>query len=119
MLIILNRAAFVPARSFHKLCCCVLVAVSFVMVSIPAAAIDLRSATVQDINRAFDAGTLTSEELVRRYLASYMRGMDGADLFTHASLGKIPEQPYTDFLHEDSLRGARIGVLRDLFREGE
>jgi hypothetical protein len=69
MLIILNRAAFVPARSFHKLCCCVLVAVSFVMVSIPAAAIDLRSATVQDINRAFDAGTLTSEELVRRYLA--------------------------------------------------
>lgn len=48
-----------------------------------------------------------------------MRGLDGADLFTHASLGKIPEQPYTDFLHEDSLRGARIGVLRDLFREGE
>jgi len=69
MLIIPNRAAFVPARSFHKLCCCLLVALSFVMVSIPAAAIDLRSATVQDINRAFDAGTLTSEELVRRYLA--------------------------------------------------
>ncbi len=33
------------------------------------AQIDLRSATVQDINRAFEAGTLTSEELVRRYLA--------------------------------------------------
>ena len=51
-------------------------------------------------------------------LATYMRGLDGADLFTHASLGKIPEQPYTDFLREDGLRGARIGVLRDLFREG-
>lgn len=43
-----------------------------VLMSITAQAqaqIDLRSATVQDINRAFEAGTLTSEELVRRYLA--------------------------------------------------
>jgi hypothetical protein len=69
MLIVLNKAAFVSTRSLHTLCWCILVAVSIVMVSIPAAAVDLRSATVQDINRAFDAGTLTSEELVRRYLA--------------------------------------------------
>jgi amidase len=52
-------------------------------------------------------------------LATYMRGLDAADLFTHRSLGKIPQQPYTDFLDVDGLRGARIGVLRDLFREGE
>ncbi len=52
-------------------------------------------------------------------LASYMRGLDGSDLFTYRSLGQIPEAPYTDFLHEDGLRGARIGVLRDLFREGK
>ena len=52
-------------------------------------------------------------------LASYMRGLDAEDLFTHASLGQIPEQPYTDFLRADGLRGARIGVLRDLFRAGE
>ena len=52
-------------------------------------------------------------------LASYMRGLDAADLFTYRSLGQIPEQPYTDFLHKDGLRGARIGVLRDLFRQGE
>ncbi|CAN0432516.1 unnamed protein product, partial [Discosporangium mesarthrocarpum] len=51
-------------------------------------------------------------------LASYMKGLDGEDLFTHASLGKVPEQPYTTFLHPEGLRGARIGVLRDLFREG-
>lgn len=51
-------------------------------------------------------------------LASYMRGFDGEDLLTHAALGQIPEQPYTDFLVEDGLRGARIGVLRDLFRQG-
>jgi amidase len=52
-------------------------------------------------------------------LASYMRGFDGEDLITYSSLGQIPEQPYTSFLVEDGLRGARIGVLRDLFREGE
>ena len=42
---------------------------SAALLPIDAAAIDLRSATVQDINRAFEAGTLTSEELVRRYIA--------------------------------------------------
>src|SRR6185295_13329975 len=31
--------------------------------------IDLDSATVADINRAFDAGTLTAEKLVQLYLA--------------------------------------------------
>lgn len=49
-------------------------------------------------------------------LATYMRGMDAEDLFTHASLGRIPAEPYTAFLREDGLRGARIGVFRDLFR---
>ncbi len=52
-------------------------------------------------------------------LASYMRGFDGEDLMTYASLGEIPEAPYTTFLSEDGLKGARIGVLRDLFREGK
>lgn len=52
-------------------------------------------------------------------LASYMRGFDAEDLFTHASLGRIPAQSYTEFLSSDGLRGARIGVLRDLFRQGE
>jgi len=51
-------------------------------------------------------------------LASYMRGFDAEDLFTHASLGNVPEQPYTEFLDVDGLKGARIGVLRDLFRQG-
>jgi Asp-tRNA(Asn)/Glu-tRNA(Gln) amidotransferase A subunit family amidase len=51
-------------------------------------------------------------------LASYMRGFDGADLFTHQSLGRVSNVEYTSYLHSDGLRGARIGVLRDLFREG-
>ena len=34
-----------------------------------AKTVDLSNATIDDINAAFDAGTLTSEELVKRYLA--------------------------------------------------
>ena len=34
---------------------------------------DLQTATIEDINRAFDAGALTSEKLVRLYLASAMQ----------------------------------------------
>jgi len=52
-------------------------------------------------------------------LATHMRGLDAEDLFTHASLGSIPEACYTTFLKKDGLRGARVGVLRDLFRQGE
>ncbi|MFL6551041.1 MAG: amidase family protein, partial [Povalibacter sp.] len=36
--------------------------------SVQAAAIDLDTATIADINNAFDAGTLTSEKLVKMYL---------------------------------------------------
>jgi len=51
-------------------------------------------------------------------LATYMRGFDAEDLFTHASLGQISPEPYTDALRRDGLQGARIGVFRDLFRKG-
>ena len=34
----------------------------------PAQPIDITTATIEDLNRAFDAGTLTAERLVRRYL---------------------------------------------------
>ncbi len=68
MLKMLNAVRRFFSSLFHKPFCTALLTVSLV-VSVPALAVDLRSATVQDINRAFDAGTLTSEELVRRYLA--------------------------------------------------
>ncbi len=51
-------------------------------------------------------------------LATYMRGFDAEDLLTHSSLGRISPEPYTSALRRDGLRGARIGVLRDLFRQG-
>ncbi len=46
-------------------------------------------------------------------------GFDAEDLVTMASRGKIPEGGYTQFLDpENGLKGARIGVLRDMFRSG-
>ena len=51
-------------------------------------------------------------------MLSYMRGFDAEDLFTWESLGKLTKAPYTDYLDDDSLVGARIGVFRDLFRKG-
>lgn len=49
-------------------------------------------------------------------LLSYMRGVDPEDLFTWESLGKLDPRPYHEGLDTLALRGARIGVLRDLFR---
>lgn len=45
-------------------------------------------------------------------------GYDAADLPTQASVGKIPDRPYTSFVAKDGLKGARIGVLREMFRTG-
>jgi Asp-tRNA(Asn)/Glu-tRNA(Gln) amidotransferase A subunit family amidase len=50
---------------------------------------------------------------------SYMAGTDAADLFTLASLGKVPTDHYLSSLKKDGLKGARIGVLRDLFGRDE
>ncbi len=45
-------------------------------------------------------------------------GYDAGDLTTTASLGQIPAAPYTSFVAADGLRGARIGVLREMVRSG-
>ena len=45
-------------------------------------------------------------------------GYDPADLATEAGLGKIPDRPYTSFVSKEGLRGARIGVLREMVRKG-
>lgn len=45
-------------------------------------------------------------------------GYDPADLATEASIGKMPDQSYTSFIKADGLKGARIGVLREMVRSG-
>lgn len=45
-------------------------------------------------------------------------GYDAGDLTTVASFGNMPTAPYTSFVAKDGLRGARIGVLREMVRSG-
>jgi amidase len=51
-------------------------------------------------------------------LLDVIRGFDPEDLSTAESLARAPARPIAD-VGRDALRGARIGVLRDLFRQGE
>lgn len=45
-------------------------------------------------------------------------GFDPADLVTLQGLGRMPDHPYTSFVRPDGLAGARLGVLREMFRKG-
>jgi Asp-tRNA(Asn)/Glu-tRNA(Gln) amidotransferase A subunit family amidase len=45
-------------------------------------------------------------------------GYDAADLATEASIGRHPGRPYTSFVHTNGLKGARVGVLRQMVRTG-
>jgi Asp-tRNA(Asn)/Glu-tRNA(Gln) amidotransferase A subunit family amidase len=45
-------------------------------------------------------------------------GFDAADLVTLEGLGKMPDHPYTSFVSTNGLSGARLGVLREMFRKG-
>jgi amidase len=45
-------------------------------------------------------------------------GVDANDLITAQSLTQLPTVSYTSFLNPDGLRGARVGVLREMFRSG-
>ena len=51
-------------------------------------------------------------------MLTYMVGFDAEDLVTDAGRGRLPDRPYTEFLDRNALQGARIGVLRSLFRGG-
>lgn len=51
-------------------------------------------------------------------MTDVVAGFDAEDLLTITTPGNMPEGSYTQFLKKDGLRGARIGVFRDLFRQG-
>jgi amidase len=52
-------------------------------------------------------------------LLTYLRGIDPDDLLTAESAGKVDARPYTDHLFTGGAFDLRIGVLRELFRQGE
>jgi amidase len=51
-------------------------------------------------------------------LTDVVAGFDAEDLLTIVAPGNTPSEPYTSFLDANGLRGARVGVFRDLFRKG-
>jgi len=51
-------------------------------------------------------------------LTDAIAGFDAEDLLTVVAPGRTPSAPYVSFLDPKGLRGARIGVFRDLFRKG-
>ena len=51
-------------------------------------------------------------------LLDHLVGIDGGDLVTMAMLPHHPSTSYAEALDHDGLRGARIGVLREMFRSG-
>src|SRR5204863_5594531 len=51
-------------------------------------------------------------------LLTYLRGFDPDDLSTAASVGQFPARPYTDDLFTGGAFHGRVGVLRELFRQG-
>ncbi len=61
------------------------------------------------------AGTIARNVTDAAILMSVIAGVDPADLFTLASLGHAPMANYQPALQPDGLKGARIGVLRQLF----
>ena len=61
-----------------------------VAVGAQAQAVDVTSATIEDLNHAFDAGTLTSEQLVGRYLAR-IAAYDDAGPALNAVIALNPE----------------------------
>lgn len=46
-------------------------------------------------------------------------GFDPADLATQRTFGKLPTASYASFVDPQGLRGARVGVLREMIRPGD
>jgi Asp-tRNA(Asn)/Glu-tRNA(Gln) amidotransferase A subunit family amidase len=65
------------------------------------------------------AGPMARSVTDAAIVMSIMAGTDAADLFSYGGLGRTPSDNYLSALQADGLKGARIGVLRDLFGSGE
>lgn len=61
------------------------------------------------------AGPMTRNVTDAAVTMSIMAGTDAADLFSYQGLGHTPSDHYLSALRKDGLKGARIGVVRELF----
>lgn len=65
------------------------------------------------------AGPMTRSVTDAALTMSIMAGTDAGDLFSYGGLGHTPRDHYLSALRKDGLKGARIGVVRELFGRGE
>lgn len=65
-----------------------------------------------------NGGPMTRSVYDAAAVLDVIAGYDPADLATQASIGKLPSQPYVSFVSKTGLKGARIGVLREMVRPG-
>ncbi len=61
------------------------------------------------------AGPMTRNVTDAAVAMAVMAGTDAADLFSYQGLGHTPSDNYLSSLKKDGLKGARIGVVRELF----
>lgn len=61
------------------------------------------------------AGPMTRNVTDAAIAMAVMAGTDASDLFSYQGLGHTPSDFYMSALDKDGLKGARIGVLRELF----
>ena len=79
----------------------------------------LSRAGIMPISMSQDrGGPMTLSVYDTAVMLSVMAGVDPNDQITRLSIGKTPSAPYESFLKPDSLKGKRLGVLRDLYKPG-
>lgn len=79
----------------------------------PTSGLLSRDGIIPNANRE-TAGPITRTVTDTAIMLDVLAGFDPADPVTESSIGKIPKS-YTDFLDANGLKGARIGVVRNLF----
>ena len=79
----------------------------------------LSRAGIMPISMSQDrGGPMTHSVYDTAAMLTVMAGIDPNDQITRLSIGKTPSAPYESYLGPDSLKGKRLGVLRDLFKTG-
>lgn len=68
--------------------------------------------------RQENGGPMVRSVLDAAAVLDVIAGYDAADLATEACVGRLPDAPYVSFVRPDGLRGARLGVLREMVRPG-
>jgi amidase len=65
-----------------------------------------------------NGGPMTRSVYDSAVVLDIIAGYDPADLPTQESIGRLPDKPYASFVSAEGLKGARIGVLREMVRSG-